>query len=193
MYQEIILASNSPRRKELLALLVKDFRVELSTFDESTVPSSLTPMDHVTYSSEMKASSVFALFPKAVVIGADTVVSLGGKIMEKPDDDRSAKLMLENLSGKTHQVYTGITVCVDNQIKTVCECTDVHFAKLTPDVISRYVESQEPMDKAGAYGIQGKGSILVEKIDGCYFNVVGLPLYRLSIILTELNVQTYLN
>lgn len=193
MPNEIILASNSPRRKELLALLIAVFRVEVSDFDESTVPLTLLPADHVLYSSRMKAMSVAKQFPDAVVIGADTIVVLDDVIMGKPVDLDNAREMLSSLSGRTHQVYTGISVISEGIIKSACECTDVHFSRMTDRTIDRYVASGEPLDKAGAYGIQGYGSALIEKINGCYFNVVGLPVHQLSRILIQLGVSTYLS
>ncbi len=185
----MILASASPRREELLSLIVEGFRVVPSEFDESTVSLELKAADHVTYSSRMKARDVAAKYPDALVIGADTVVVVDGTILGKPKDAQEAARMLRALSGKTHQVYTGLTVIRNVMERSGFDCTDVTFRELGEDLASRYIATGEPMDKAGAYAIQGKGAVLIRSIDGCYFNVVGLPLYTLSVLLEEFGVR----
>jgi septum formation protein len=192
MTKEIILASQSPRRRELLSLLLEQFRVIEGSFDESTVPDTLCPSEHVVYSARMKAESVATIHSDAVVVGADTIVVLDDRIMGKPTDPEDAKLMLSSLSGRTHQVYTGLAVMADGVKISAFECTDVVFSNLSEQVIERYVATGEPLDKAGAYGIQGVGCALIERINGCYFNVVGLPVYRLSRLLTHFGVDTFL-
>lgn len=186
---DVILASASPRRRELLSLIFREFRVIPSDFDESLVPSELAPPEHVLYSALMKARDVAANFPDSLVIGADTIVVIDEVILGKPADDADAARMLKLLSGRTHEVYTGIAVVQDGIERAEVECTAVNFRELTDDVISRYIASGEPMDKAGAYAIQGKGAVLIKSIAGCYPNVVGLPLYELSRLLMEFGIE----
>lgn len=186
---DVILASASPRRKELLSLIFDEFRVIPSEFDESLVPDDLKPKDHVAHSSLMKARDVAQNFPDSLVIGADTIVVVEDNILGKPSDKEDARHMLKMISGRTHQVYTGITVIKNDSERTQVECTDVHFRPLHEEIISRYIATGEPMDKAGAYAIQGKGSVLIRSIDGCYFNVVGLPVYKLSLVLEEFGIE----
>ena len=157
-----------------------------SSFDEELVPKDLCPADHVVYSARRKAAEISEKFPEALVIGADTIVVVDDRILGKPRDPEDAIRMLRCLSGRTHQVYTGVAIAEDRVIHTACECTDVTFRELPEELIRRYVATGEPMDKAGAYAIQGKASLFVTGIRGCFFNVVGLPVYRLSILLEEL-------
>lgn len=189
----VVLASASPRRRELLGLIFPEFEVVPSGFDESKVPSDMPPAEQVIYSARHKAMDVMSICERALVISADTVVSVDEHILGKPEDTDDARRMLRMLSGRVHQVYTGIC-CVDSSapesIHEDCEKTDVKFRQLSEDMINRYIETGEPMDKAGAYAIQGKGSVLVEGIKGCYFNVVGLPLYRLSKILERFGIDS---
>ncbi|OFX17758.1 MAG: septum formation protein Maf [Armatimonadetes bacterium RBG_16_58_9] len=182
---EIILASASPRRKELLSLVVADFRVVPSSFDECEVPDSLGPSEHVLYSARMKARDVAGRFPGSLVIGADTIVVVDDTILGKPVDAEDAAGMLRALGGRTHQVYTGLAVVGDGKEESAYERTNVTFGALTEELIARYVATGEPLDKAGAYAIQGRGSVLIESVSGCYFNVVGLPIYRLGILLEK--------
>lgn len=186
---DVILASASPRRRELLALIFGDFRVLPSEFEESLVPSELAPADHVVYSASAKARDVAARAADSLVIGADTIVVVDGEILGKPADEADAARMLRALSGRTHEVYTGITVILGDTERTGVERTEVAFRELSDETISRYIASGEPMDKAGAYAIQGKGAVLIKCISGCYPNVVGLPLYRLSALLGEFGVE----
>ena len=186
---DVILASASPRREELLSIIVKEFRVIPSEFDESLVPQKLGPRDHVAHSSLMKARDIAKKHPDSLVIGADTIVSIDAAILGKPSDTSDAFQMLKRLAGRTHQVYTGIAVIKDGIEQGGVECTEVTFRELDDDMISRYVSTGEPMDKAGAYAIQGKGAVLVKTICGCYSNVVGLPIYHLSTVLEEFGVQ----
>lgn len=186
---DVILASASPRRRELLSLIFREFRVIPSEFDEALVPSDLAPLEHVLYSAVMKARDVAANFPDSIVIGADTIVVIDEAILGKPRDTADAARMLGLLSGRTHSVYTGAALVHGNVEHAGVECTEVTFRELSEEVISRYVASGEPMDKAGAYAIQGKGSVLIKSISGCYPNVVGLPLYRLSLLLSKLGIE----
>lgn len=173
----IILASQSPRRQELLKLITSDFEIKVSNVDE-TLPDKITPKEAVMYLSKIKAEP-FA-DGDDIVIGADTVVALDGKILGKPKSEENAKEMLRFLSGRTHSVFTGVTLASDKKTKTFAVETKVKFFELTNEKIDAYIKTKEPFDKAGAYGIQGYGSLLVEKIDGDYFNVVGLPVSTLA-------------
>lgn len=172
--RKIVLASASPRRRELLTLAGVDFTVDAADCDE-TLNEGIFPEDAVKILSERKAEAVFEKRPDCTVIGADTVVACGGKILGKPADEAEAVKMLSLLSGKTHSVYTGVCI-VNAEKKTVfAQKTDVTFYELTQEEIESYVSTGDCLDKAGAYGIQSRGCVLVEKIDGDYFNVVGLP------------------
>lgn len=173
----IILASQSPRRQELLKLITSDFEIKVSNVDE-TLPDKITPKEAVMYLSKIKAEP-FA-DSDDIVIGADTVVALDGKILGKPKSEENAKEMLRFLSGRTHSVFTGVTLASGKKTKTFAVETKVKFFELTNEEIDAYIKTKEPFDKAGAYGIQGYGSLLVEKIDGDYFNVVGLPVSTLA-------------
>lgn len=186
---KIILASASPRRRELLGNLGIEFEVCAADCEEKVIDGE-KPCDTVKRLSLGKAKCVAdTLVNKTgvLVIGADTVVSIDDKILGKPKDKANAVEMLKTLSGRTNTVYTGITVIDAENNKTVSEyaATDVTFRKLSEQQIKNYISTGEPMDKAGAYGIQKYGSLLVEGISGDYFNVVGLPVCRLSQILSE--------
>ena len=189
MNKKIILASGSPRRREILENIGLDFSVSVSNADESTVSPQGIPVGiYVQELAMLKAAASAKTAERgALVIGADTVVSLDGKILTKPTDENDAFEMLTALSGKTHEVYTGICVTDTSDMKSVCRsaCTKVTFSPLTEKIVRAYIQTGEPSDKAGAYGIQGKGALLVEKIDGDYFNVVGLPVKLLSEILRD--------
>lgn len=185
---EIILASASPRRSELLKNMGLDFRVVVSNADESEADVSVPPEIYVQELALLKAAATAGQVLKnknAVVIAADTIVEYDGKILGKPSDEDEARAMLGMLSGRTHRVYTGFCVLRLKDAFTVCKnvCTNVTFKELSDDKIDRYVRSGEPMDKAGAYGIQGLGAMLVDKIEGDYFNVVGLPVSALADVL----------
>jgi septum formation protein len=195
MAAKVVLASASPRRKELLRLIGIDFQVIPSEFDESVV-SSWPPEQHVMESATGKAIWVATRINDAIVIGADTIVVLGDKILGKPADKADAYRMLKMLSGRSHYVYTGLCVverCEGRTTRTERDYvrTEVRFGSLSDEIIKAYVATGEPMDKAGAYGIQERGSILVESIVGDYFNVVGLPIYRLSRMLLSFGVRLF--
>lgn len=177
----LILASKSPRRKELLELITTDFVIKSADVDES-LPNGIAPDEAVKYLSRIKAEPL-ATNDDDIVIGADTVVALDGKILGKPKDTDDARDMLRYLSGKSHTVYTGVTVIKNGKCHTFCEGTKVTFLDLTDEEIDRYIATNEPMDKAGAYGIQGYGALLVKSIEGDYFNVVGLPVSKLNRLL----------
>ncbi|AGX05690.1 MULTISPECIES: Maf family protein [Bacillus] len=176
--QNLILASSSPRRKELLENLQLKFEVSSSDVDETFEPGML-PENVVMELAARKAESVARKNPAAFVIGSDTIVFADGLILGKPDGRGDAYDMLTRLSGRVHSVYTGVSIITPQKSKVkFYEKTDVEFWELTDDEKSAYIESGEPFDKAGSYGIQGLGATLVKRIDGDYFAVVGLPLSR---------------
>lgn len=182
---EFVLASASPRRKELLEKMGLQFSIVVSEADESTVSRDIPVNLYVQELALLKASATAKMLlrnKKALIIAADTIVTLDGEILGKPDGEDGAKKMLSLLSGRTHEVYTGYCIMRISDGKTVCNSvkTEVKFKTLTEQKIRSYIESGEPMDKAGAYGIQGLGSMLIEKINGDYFNVVGLPVSALA-------------
>ena len=182
---EFVLASASPRRKELLEKMGLQFSIVVSEADESTVSRDIPVNLYVQELALLKASATAQMLlrnKKALLIAADTIVTLDGEILGKPDGEDDAKKMLSSLSGRTHEVYTGYCIMRISDGKTVCNSvkTEVKFKTLTEQKIRSYIESGEPMDKAGAYGIQGLGSMLIEKINGDYFNVVGLPVSALA-------------
>lgn len=174
---DIILASASPRRRELLALAGVDFAVKVADVEE-VIPENASPDEVVKSLALQKAGAVAKENPDSIVIGSDTVVALDGVILGKPRDEEDAVRMLKTLSGRSHTVYTGVAIIHGEKTSNFCEATEVVFNSLTDEEIRNYVATKEPMDKAGAYGIQGKGCVLVEKIVGDYFNVVGLPVSR---------------
>lgn len=180
---KIILASASPRRKELLETAGAEFEIIVADVDES-VPEGTKPEDAAIMTAEKKALAVAESHKDSVVIGADTIVVAGEKILGKPTDKADACRMLSMLSGVEHKVITGVCLACEDKKITFAQVSKVKFYDLTDDEINAYVETGEPMDKAGAYGIQGKGCVLVEKIEGDYFNIVGLPVAR---VMKELN------
>lgn len=173
----IILASQSPRRQELMKYITNDFEVKVSEVDE-TLPKKMSPSQAVMYLSQIKAEPFRN--DEDIVIGADTVVALGSKILGKPKDEADARNMLKLLSGKKHSVYTGVTILSSQYSVTFFEQTKVKFYDLSDRDIDNYIATKEYTDKAGAYGIQGKGALLVEKIDGDFYNIVGLPIGTLN-------------
>lgn len=176
----LILASGSPRRKELLARTGRTFRVVVSDADE-IAPKDMAPVDVAMHNARGKALAVASGQPaSATVIGADTIVVLDGRIFGKPIDERDAHRMLRELSGKTHQVITGVALAHEGNCETFAEITDVCFRELSDAEITAYIATGEPLDKAGAYGIQGAAGTFVDHIEGDYDNVVGLPVARLE-------------
>lgn len=173
----IILASQSPRRRELLKRITENFEIKVSDVDES-LPDGITPEEAVNYLSYIKAEPFRS--DGDIVIGADTVVAIDNTILGKPADESDARRMLKMLSGRTHSVFTGVTVLNGEDRDTFSVETRVTFHELSQDDIDRYISTGEPMDKAGAYGIQGCGALLVKCINGDYFNVVGLPISELN-------------
>lgn len=186
----IILASQSPRRRQLLEQMgFTDFVVRPAQGEEIADPN-LEPGALVEALSRQKALEVSAgASPEDLILAADTVVAVDSQVLGKPHSTQQAREMLSALSGREHTVYTGVTVCRGDQILTEHEATSVHFRSLTAQEIDAYIATGEPMDKAGSYGIQGRGALLVEGISGDYFNVVGLPVCRLGRILIQFGVD----
>ena len=184
---KLILASQSPRRQELLKLFHIPFTVQVSDIDE-TMDGSKSAYDEVARISRKKAEAA-CRGETDVVIAADTIVVCNGEILGKPKDEQDAFRMLRLLSGRDHQVMTGMTVLQGDRAITCTEVTDIHFRELTDKEIWRYVASKEPMDKAGAYGIQGGAALFAEKMVGDYYNVMGLPVCRLGMILRTLGLM----
>ena len=188
---KIYLASASPRRREIMALAGFDFEVIVPECDENIDPA--LPGDYCTELSRRKALAGFKMISPqndCIVIGADTIVFLDGRILGKPHDEEQAFEMLRALSGNTHEVYTGVTVIRGSgkqasSVISFYERTQVTFFDVSDDELLDYIKTGEPMDKAGAYGIQGRGCFLAEKIEGDYFNVMGLPAARLIRVLKE--------
>lgn len=178
----LLLASSSPRRNELLKMAGYEFTVAPSDVNEDYVRGT-PPMQIVEQLATRKAKAVAKDHPIDAVLAADTLVVLKGRILGKPKDEAEAKAMLKLLAGNVHQVYTGY--CIICGSKMVCghECTSVEFYTLREDEIDAYVATGEPLDKAGAYGIQGRGALLVKRIDGDFYNVMGLPVGKINRIL----------
>ena len=179
--RKIVLASNSPRRRELLGGLGYDYEVRVLDGIDESYPDTLRGSEVAAYISRAKADAYRAtMADDEIIITADTIVCLDDMVLGKPADEAEAVAMLRSLSGRTHQVYTGVTIVAAEQSSTFVSRSDVVFATLTDEEIAHYVAHYRPMDKAGAYGIQEWiGYIGVERIDGSYFNVMGLPVQRL--------------
>ncbi len=181
---QLILASQSPRRKELLGLFHISFTIQVADIDETMDPGK-SPQEEVARVSRMKALAI-AREPGDVVIAADTIVVCDGQVLGKPLDEEDAFRMLRLLSGRDHQVMTGMTVLRDDREVVHTEITHIHFRPLTDREILAYIRTGEPMDKAGSYGIQGGAALFAEKMAGDYYNVIGLPVCRLGQILGQL-------
>ena len=182
----IVLASASPRRSELLKMAGLAFDIKPSQVAE-VYRDHLTPVEYVLENARNKGMYIAKQDPESIIISADTIVVLDDEILENPNDKKHARGLLQKLSGKTHQVYTGFGL-IQYAYKRDCfdyEKTDVTFRKLSDRTIDWYLETDEPYDKAGAYGAQGKGALLIERVNGCYFNVVGLPLSKFFCMLNE--------
>ncbi len=179
----MILASKSPRRLELLKIISEDFRVIPAVGDE-VIPDGTSPKDAVLLLSRQKAEEIYSRYKNEIIISADTVVAIDGKILGKPHSESDAAEMLRTLSGRIHTVYTGVCVIFeDGSAENFAESTEVEFYPLSDKEISDYIATGEPMDKAGAYGIQEKGALLVKRISGDFYNVMGLPVARLARVL----------
>lgn len=180
----LVLASASPRRKELLGLFRIPFEIRVADIDETMDPQK-APFDEVARVSRLKAAAT----PRKdgdVVVAADTIVVCEGRVLGKPRSEAEAASMLRLLSGRDHQVMTGVTVIRDGRVQTFTEVTDIHFRELSDREIDRYVATGEPMDKAGAYGIQGGAALFCTRMVGDYYNVMGLPVCRLGLVLREM-------
>ena len=186
----IILASASPRRKELLEKIGLTFKVEPSNYEEQ-VHSGLEPHEFAQKIALEKARTVASKHKDGIVIAADTFIVFGGQILGKPHTKNEARKMLETINGKSHSVITGFSIIDTSKNKTLSKSveTKIYIRKLTPAEIDAYVKSEEPLDKAGAYAIQGLGAVFVEKIEGDYFNVIGLPLSALTEALKEFGIN----
>ncbi|ANC78035.1 septum formation inhibitor Maf [Fictibacillus phosphorivorans] len=182
--KRLILASASPRRYELLSLTLLPFETFPSTLEEKMDPS-LTPSRLVESLAEQKATDIFTQKPDCVVLGSDTIVSYQNKRLGKPKDRIEAAEMLRMLSGQTHEVYTGVCLIDQTKKEIFSVKTSVTFYTLDENTIDWYLNTGEPFDKAGSYGIQGSGSLLVDHIQGDYFNVVGLPISKVVRSLKE--------
>ncbi len=192
----LVLASSSPRRKELVASLDLSLPVSiLSTDTDETMETGWTPAEAVEQLSLRKAMAARAIVAPehALILGADTIVVLDGEMLGKPVDENEAIAMLTRLQGRKHEVYTGISLvqAATGLATTAHRKTSVYMKALDERKILAYVRTGEPLDKAGSYGIQGLGSTLVERIEGCYFNVVGLPLSLLADMLAEFDIQVF--
>jgi len=179
MEKEIILASASPRRRELMMLITDEFEIITADVDE-TIAEGTSPEDAVMQLSFKKAQAVSEKHNGRTVIGADTVVVCDGSILGKPENREHAYRMLKMLSGREHSVLTGVTITDGEKTDTFFVSSDVTFFDLTDEEILQYASGGEPDDKAGAYAIQGKGSLFVEKINGDYFNIVGFPVSEVN-------------
>jgi len=189
MKKKIILASASPRRRELLKHLGLTFEVIPSKIEED-VKDGEEPCEHVLRLARLKAQEIARDQDSAVIIGADTIVVLGGEILGKPKDEEEAFAMLSQMSGRVHRVFTGFCVLDASDGSEYSEAVEskVRFKHLTPEEIRGYIKTGEPMDKAGAYAVQGRGSYMIKEIQGSYTNVVGLPLCELVEVLSRVKV-----
>ena len=185
----LILASQSPRRRELLGLTGLDFIVRVADIDETMDPGK-SPFDEVARVSRLKALAV-SREKGDVVIAADTIVVCGNEVLGKPHSEADAFRMLSLLSGRHHEVMTGMTLLQDEEIVTHTEVTKIHFRELHPAEIRAYIATGEPMDKAGAYGIQGGAALFADQMVGDYYNVMGLPVCRLGMILRSLGLPIW--
>ncbi len=181
----LLLASSSPRRSELLEMAGYDFTVVPANVSED-YPCGTQPMQIVELLATRKAEAVAKSSPQAVILAADTIVVLNGRVLGKPKDEAEAKSMLTLLSGNVHQVYTGYCIISGTKLLRGYECTSVEFYPLTEGEINTYTATGEPLDKAGAYGIQGRGALLIKRIEGDFYNVMGLPIGKINRILNDM-------
>ena len=178
----LILASGSPRRRELLALITPDYQVRPSTVDESRITAP-TPALLARELAAAKARDVAAACPDDIVLGSDTVVDCDGQVFGKPKDRQDVLRMLRALSGRAHRVHTGLCVCGGGRTAATVETTTVHFAPIPEAQLQAYADTAEPYDKAGAYAIQGRAAVWCSGIEGCYYNIMGLPVHRTAQLL----------
>ncbi|OEF98047.1 hypothetical protein BHF71_03230 [Vulcanibacillus modesticaldus] len=188
--KKIILASSSPRRKELLELIKIPFTVHPSKAEE-VIEKDASPEDVVEQLAMIKAKEVSSYYQDGIIIGGDTIVVYNDVILGKPKDEEEAFSMLKMLQGNVHQVYSGVALVDAKTGKSLAahQVTNVYMSSLTDDEINLYIKTKEPMDKAGSYGIQGYGALFIEKIEGDYFNVVGLPLSLLKTLFEKFGIN----
>ncbi len=184
----VILASQSPRRRELLQLIGVPHEVAPANIDETLLPNE-DPLAHCERLAREKVQAIAATASDAVVIGSDTIVVIDGEVLGKPNDAREAAIMLARLSGREHMVHTAVAVARGDTLLSGVESVKVRFRPLDAPTIEAYINTGEPLDKAGAYGIQGYGATIVERVDGDYFAVMGLPLGRLIGLLSKMGVK----
>lgn len=187
----LILGSTSPRRKEILSFFSIPFRQENPDFDETQVPFLQDPKQFVQEIAKQKALSLIDRFPADVILTADTTVFCDGKIFSKPLSLSEAHQMAKELSGKEHQVFTGVCVATPNQLFLGVEESRVVFHELTDDQIVKYHQHILPLDKAGGYAIQQAGSLIVKRIEGCYYNIMGLPLHTVRRLLMNVGIDLW--
>ena len=180
----LILASGSPRRRELMALITPDYRVVTSDVDESEIMAD-TPAHLAQALACAKARAVAQNCPGDTVIGCDTVVDCDGMVFGKPRNEEDAVAMLRALSGRSHKVHTGVCVCQDERAAATVETTTVHFSPIPEEELLDYVRTPEPYDKAGGYAIQGRAAVWCSGIEGCYYNIMGLPVHRTAQLLRQ--------
>lgn len=187
----IVLGSQSPRRKEILDFFKLPFSVCSSDFDESSVVFDGSPEAYVKTQAKEKAFSLKELHKNDLIITADTTVHFNKKLFQKPLDEKEAFAFLKELSGNTHEVYTGVAVLYQGELLTEVAMTKVTFHRIDTTQIQNYIKAINPLDKAGAYAIQGLGSLIVSKIEGCYYNVMGLPIHSLCVLLKKVGIDLW--
>lgn len=187
----ILLGSRSPRRQEILSFFSLPFEVASSDFDERSISFKENPYTFVENLAEKKGLSLVSHFPKHLIITADTVVYFNGDVFFKPQNEEEARGMLRCLSGRTHEVITAVTINLNGKTYSDHEVTRVTFEELTDKQIDQYVQTTHPMDKAGSYGIQGIGSLLISNIEGCFYNVMGLPIQLLARLLRNVGLDLW--
>ena len=188
---QIILGSSSERRKYILNFFSLPFKQVDSNFDESSISQELPPDKYTCEIARQKALAVSSAYPKEIILTADTVVYFQNKYLLKPKDEKEAFSMLQDLSGSTHEVYTGVCVKTENDIFVKSENAKIVFNKLSDDEIKKYHKNFFFADKAGGYGIQNGGTILVKKIEGCFYNVMGLPINTLRELLKKAGIDLW--
>ncbi|MBN2479314.1 MAG: septum formation protein Maf [Parachlamydiales bacterium] len=187
----LILASKSPRRKEILSYFSIPFKIHGSDFDEATISKALPAKEYASLISLKKAEDISKIYKDDPVLGCDTIVSLNNKIFTKPQDEKDAKKILSELSNSWHSVYTALTLIFNNQKHTVIEETKILFHPLSEDQIKKYHKSFYFSDKAAGYAIQKSGSVIIKNMQGCYYNVMGLPINALKDILLKAGIDLW--
>ncbi len=191
MHKDIILGSSSPRRREIMALFDFEYTLDSADIDESDISTDLSPKEYTTTLAMRKGKKLKQRHPHCIIITADTIVYLDGKYLCKPHDKKQAFSMLKSLSGTTHIVGSAICLTVGDQVFTEYEKTEVTLRELSEEQISTYIETFSPLDKAGAYGIQDAGGILVEKINGNFHNVVGFDIKQLEKLFSKIGIDLW--